>query len=133
MLEEAARREGRHKATWAEARELEASWRAELVPPAVAARMLAISVRTLNRWVAAGRIQRQKLGDTRQAPARFRRSDIEAFKDELRAFARDPVGCNHGRAAAAGSARRPRTTSVPHSVPPTDQKPLKNSGTDRTN
>lgn len=84
VLEEAARRAGRHKATWDEARALEAAWRAELVPPAIAATMLAVSVRTLNRYVAAGKIDRVKLGPTRQAPARFRRADIETFKAELR-------------------------------------------------
>jgi len=83
VAEEAARRAGRHKATWAEARAVDAEWRATLVPPAVAAMMLGISRRTLDRYVAAGRIERVKLAPSKQAPARFRRRDIDAFKAAL--------------------------------------------------
>lgn len=80
---EAAARAGRHAAAWEEARAADAAWRHAMMTPAVAAAHLGISKRTLDRYVAAGRIQRVKLGDTRQAPARFRRVDVEAFKASL--------------------------------------------------
>ena len=45
------------------------------------ARMLRVSLRTLDRWAQDGMVRFIKLGNGPKAPVRFRKSDIEAFLD----------------------------------------------------
>jgi excisionase family DNA binding protein len=80
---EAAERFKRRSELWAEARAERERWRAEMVPPAIAAELLGISRNTLGRWVKAGRITAHKLGPERQSPTRFRRADIARLKAAL--------------------------------------------------
>ena len=45
------------------------------------ARILKVSLRTVDRWVQDGRLRFVKLGDGPKAPIRFRERDIEEFLD----------------------------------------------------
>lgn len=80
-----AERDARHKNAWQEAREVDAKWRQEMMPPSLVAATLGISRETLRRWVNAGKISPAvKMGDTQQSHVRYRRSDVERLLAERR-------------------------------------------------
>jgi excisionase family DNA binding protein len=83
VAEEAHQRLRRRSEAWAQARAERERWRAEMVPPAIAAELLDIHRNTLARWVKAGRLTGYKLGPEAQSPVRFRRSDIARLKAAL--------------------------------------------------
>ena len=64
------------------------------------ARMLRVSLRTLDRWAQEGLLRFIKLGDGPKAPIRYQKSDIEEFltsrssitKDDVRQLVRNKVG-----------------------------------------
>jgi len=51
----------------------------DLLTRAETARMLRVSLRTLDRWAQDGQLRYVKLGDGPKAPIRYRRRDIEEF------------------------------------------------------
>lgn len=84
VREEALARFDRHKKAWQEAREAKQRWREEMLTADLAAEMLGISTRTLRRWANEGKLPRIRLGQFDQSPIRFRRSDVEQFKQGIR-------------------------------------------------
>jgi hypothetical protein len=76
----AADRLRRRSELWAEAKAVRAQWRAEMLPPAIAATMLGVHRNTLARWVKADKLTGYKLGPEAQSPVRFRRADIARLK-----------------------------------------------------
>jgi len=95
-------REDRHRQAWEAAQEAKARWREEMLTAELTADALAISIRSLRRWVAAGRLPCVRLGDFGQSPIRFRRADVEALKETMRQAAPTPRG-RRQEVAAFGS------------------------------
>lgn len=84
VAHEAHARMRRRSEAWAQAKAERARWRAEMIPPVIAAELLGIHRNTLHRWVKAGRLTGYKLGDEAQSPVRFRRADIARLKATIR-------------------------------------------------
>lgn len=80
---EAEARHKRRSELWAQAQAERARWRAEMLPPVIAAEMLGIHRNTLLRWAKAGRIPAYKLGDEAQSPVRFWKADVDRLKATL--------------------------------------------------
>lgn len=100
-------REDRHRKAWEEAQEAKRRWREEMLTAELTAATLAISVRTLRRWVADGRLPCVRLGDFDQSPIRFRRADVERIKSGMRESPTTPRGRRQEVAAFdSGQSRR---------------------------
>jgi len=95
-------REDRHRQAWEAAQEAKQRWREEMLTAELAADALAISVRTLRRWTADGRLPVIRLGDFDQSPIRYRRADLVALKETMRQSPPTPRG-RRQEVAAFGS------------------------------
>lgn len=84
LYEEAVARNDRHRQAWLAAKEAKQRWRSEMLTAELTAESLAISVRTLRRWTAEGRLTCVRLGDFDQSPIRYRRAEVEALKQTIR-------------------------------------------------
>ncbi len=100
-------REDRHRQAWEAAQEAKQRWREEMLTAELTADTLAVSVRTLRRWVADGRLPCVRLGDFDQSPIRFRRVDVERLKEGMRHSSPTPRG-RRQEVAAFGSGQGSR-------------------------
>lgn len=107
LYDEAVARNDRHRQAWLAAQEAKQRWRSEMLTAELTAASLSISVRTLRRWTAEGRLACVRLGDCDQSPIRYRRAEVEALKQTIRDSS--PVSRSGRRevsAFASGESRR---------------------------